>query len=314
MHRVLNIALLLIVLWPTLAIAQYTIKATGEFSMRIEDDMSLNEARRLAVQYAQLNAIENEFGKVLIQDNATYMQSRGSGNKTEATTSFNFVSNSYVKGEWVEDITQPVFKELQQGNERWLSVTVKGKIREVSTASSGYEAFTLSCPNTKCKTQSFYDGQDLYCYFKSPEDGYLSIYLCDPEFKYTFLMLPYNGSLLKNAVPIKADKDYVFFNRSADYFNDGMAIDEQIISLPACRISQKYQLLFLFSTAPLIKPTMEDETTTTRKLLDAASIKQGYSLQKGMPDEKFSTWLDAYRVRNRKLQVSQLSIDVNKMK
>ena len=314
MHRASkNIVLLFIVLWPVSAIAQRTIKATGEFSMRIDDDMSLNEAKRLALQYAQLNAIESEFGKVLVQDNSTYMSS-GSGGGATGITSFNFVSNSIVKGEWVEDLTQPVFKEVQQGSERWLKVTVAGKVREIAGTEAKHEAFALSCPDAKCKTVSFNDGQDLYCYFKSPEDGYLSIYLFDPDFQYTFLMLPYRSSALKNAVPVKADKDYIFFNRFADYFKDGEAVDELAINVPASRSSQKYRLMFLFSAEPLSKPALEDEMVTTKKLLDPASIKQGYSLQKGMPEDKFSAWLDAYKVRNRKLQVSQLSIDVNKMK
>jgi hypothetical protein len=307
-----SLTLLLALLHAQPLIAQHAIKATGEYTMRIEDNMTMNDAKKQAVQYAQLNAIESVLGKIIIQDNSTYLYNKQSGNTNESNSNFNFVSNTYVKGEWVEDLSPPVFKELPRGEERWLSVTVTGKVREVADVQTKFETYALNCPNVKCKTASFNDGQDFYCYFRSPEDGYLAIYLTDPEYRYTFMLLPYKNSAIKKSVPIIADKDYIFFNRQFDYFNEAAAVDEQIISLAPSRSSQKYKLWIVFSPNQLSKPVLEDETMTTRKFLDPVSVKQGYSLQKGMPEEKFREWLEGYRVREKKVQLSVISVDVYK--
>lgn len=299
-------------MWSSNLYAQKSITATGEYSMRVENNMTLNEAKSFAIQLAQLNAIEMQFGKVIAQDNSTYVSNSQSGDNVVTNTVFNFLSNSYVKGEWVEDIKDPAIKEFYKDDEHWIDVTVEGKIREVQTISIKFEAYSTSCPELKCKTISFNDGQDFYYVFKSPEDGYLSLYLTDPEYSYTFLLLPYKKSVHKKCVPIKGDKEYVFFSKNHDYFNDGPAIDEQTISLAPKNLLQKYQLWCIFSREPLEKPLLEDESVTTKKFLDQESLKQGYSLPKGISEDKFRLWIQEYRVHNKKIQLQQLNITVKK--
>lgn len=288
-------------------------RASAEYSMRVENNMSWEDAVNKAIQYAQVKAIEETFGKVILQDNSTYIKNQQNGDLVKTNSTFSFVSNSYVKGEWVENVDEPKIEKLNRGDETWIKVMVKGRVREITTPVNNFTAYPLNCPNQKCKAQVFNDGQDLFVYFKAPEDGYLSIYLTDPSVGYTFLMLPYKHSNVKKCVKILADKDYIFFSKAHDYFNEVNAIDEQIASISPGEESAKYQLWLVFSNEPVEKPVLEDEAITTRKFLDEVSIKQGYTLQKGTSTTSFIEWLQNYRLHNKKVQLATMFLNVNKL-
>ncbi len=293
--------------------AQKTERQTGEYSMLIENSMSQNEAEKMAIERAKLIAIENAFGKVLEQDNSTYIQNKQTADKVETKTSFNFIANTYVKGEWIEDLKKPEITYTEKDNERWIKVIVYGKVREITTIESNFEVRTLSCPEIKCQTQQFNDGQDVYIAFKSPEKGFLTIYLEDPETKYTYLYLPYKGSrIYEKCVPIKADQEYVFFSKNHDYCNEKGGICELTASVATGNNSEKNQLWILFSTEALDKPTLEDETTVTKKFLNEQDIKKGYTLPKGTDSYKFREWIQSYRVHNKKVQLKSVFFDVYK--
>jgi hypothetical protein len=292
---------------------QKTVTETGQYQMKVNDNTTYEDAKARAIKLAQINAIENAFGKVVVQDNSTYIQNNQQAGLVKTNSAFNFISNSYVKGEWIEDIDEPKIEKIQQGDDTWVKVIVKGKIRELISTESKFLASTLSCPEKKCQTQNFNDGQDFYLYFKSPEDGYVSCYITDPETKYTFLLLPYKKSAkYKKCLPVKADKEYIFFCKRFDYFQEPEATDEQTLSLSANNFSEKYQVWVLFSSKEIDKPALEDETTTTNKFLDHESIKQGYTLPKGMQSDKFAEWLQAYRIHDNKVQLSTIFINLQK--
>ena len=51
------------------------------------------------------------------------------------------------------------------------------------------EYVILNCPETACRTSNFFDGEQFYLYFKSPVDGYLSVYIDEGDI--TYRLLPY---------------------------------------------------------------------------------------------------------------------------
>jgi hypothetical protein len=112
---------------------------------------------------------------------------------------------------------------------------------------------------------------------------------------------------------VKGDKDYIFFSKKFDYFGEKATIDEQVLSLNSGNISEKYQVWVIFSKEEIDKPVMEDESITTKKFLDLASINQGYTLPKGIASDKFNLWLQSYRVHNKKVQLSTIFVDLNRL-
>ena len=68
----------------------------------------------------------------------------------------------------------------ENGKEKiiWIYCDIVGKVRE-SIPKAGIEAYTMNCTDEKCITATFVNNSDLYVYFRSPVDGYLSIFLFD---------------------------------------------------------------------------------------------------------------------------------------
>jgi hypothetical protein len=282
--------------------------------MKVDDNITWEDAKIKAIKLAQINAIENAFGKAIIQDNSTYIQNTQRAESVKTSSAFNFISNTYVKGDWIEDIITPVINKIQEGDNTWIKVNVKGKVREIKELEVKFIANSLTCPDLKCKTQKFNDGQDFFLYFKSPEDGFLSCYMTDPETKYTFLLLPYkNSAIFKKCIPIKADRDYIFFSKKHNYFEQNATIDEQVLSISSDKVAEKYQIWLLFSTESIEKPVLEDEGIIAGKFLDQSSIQQGFTMPKGIESDKFREWLQEYRLHNKSIQLSSIFIDVNKI-
>ena len=293
--------------------AQKTIDARGEYQMRVEHNVTWDDAVSFATVQAQVNAIENSYGRAITQDNATFIRNNQDKNGVQTQSTFNFISNSYVRGEWVEDIDEPKVEKILIENEYWVNVKVHGKIRPITMPDNEFESFTMSCPDIKCQTRSFNDGGDLYLYFKSAKDGYVAVYLTDPSLKYTFQLLPYKTAVKnKTDVAVIADHSYIFFSKPKDELGEPNKVDEQAITVDGEAASEQFQVWVLFAPTPLVRPVLDDDSLATKKFLDPESIKQGYTLPKGIDESKFRKWLQGYRAINSKVQSLSLFIDVKK--
>lgn len=280
----------------------------GEYLMRIESNMSEDEAIKRARELAQINAIENAFGKVIFQGNATYIQNTSTNDRIETSNIFNFISDSYVNGEWIKTIDEQYKIINQNDGTRWIEMKVKGKIMEIAAVENNFEVQSLSCPEIKCKTFNFNNGQGLYIYFKSAKKGFINIYLDDPQMGETFKILPYqntNNNALIN-FPVNGDFDYIFFSKEHDYLNEHN-VDELI--LEAEKLSEQYKIFVLFSPDPFNKPILNDKT---KDKLDKKSLSANFTLPKSIESEKFQKWLCQIRSNNKLIQLLSFQITVIK--
>ncbi len=73
-----------------------------------------------------------------------------------------------------------------------------------------FDALPLACLKLNCKTISFQNNDALYFYFRSPQSGFLSIFIDDNQFSQR--LLPYHNMEAKyeNGVTVEADKEYFF--------------------------------------------------------------------------------------------------------
>jgi hypothetical protein len=106
-----------------------------------------------------------------------------------------------VNGEWIAtlDETKDFYDE---DGYRWVKISIKGKVRELTKIPFTPETYTLSCSNKKCSTDVFNNGQELIVYFKAPNNGYVTIFLDDTNLVQVisnhedvsrFTNLPYEG-------------------------------------------------------------------------------------------------------------------------
>ncbi len=282
------------------AFAQVEVNATGEYSFRIEPNQTLVQAKEFALEQAKIIAIENAFGRIISNGNSTYLQNNTNSNQIQTKTSFSFISESFVKGEWIKDNSKPVFTFEIINDEQWLKVKVDGLIREIENDPIAFEFHTLNCPKLNCKTELYKDDQDFYVYFKSPENGYLAIYLDDPNLSETARILPYqNSRLYEGSVKVNRDTDYLFFTKSNDLLKEIGAVDELKFKLAKSNESEQYKLYVLFSKEPFANPLLTDN----RKMI--AEKKEELLLPKSLPSEQFQRWLQKFRINRKKIQVDR---------
>ena len=190
------------------AFAQRTEKVRAEYVYYPPENVSLEEAKRIALERAKIQAIANEFGTVVSQSNATLVSNRNG----ESSADFSSLAESEVKGEWIETIGQPTYQVSYEQGMLVVKTIVSGRIREIISAQIDLKAEVL-CNGTDLKFAGtdFKHGDDIYLYFQSPVNGYLAVYLLDEVTQMVYCLLPYRSSP-ESIVPVKKDTPYTFFS------------------------------------------------------------------------------------------------------
>jgi hypothetical protein len=195
-------------------LAQKIKTESGTSQIRVEKNMSKETALRKVEELAKINAIENAFN--------TYVEQEASLTVNSGRSDFRIIGTTKVKGEWIETIDKKYIEETKEekgqfGIEKtlWITCKITGKIKE-ATPKANIEFLTLSCPKQNCRSTTFTSGEQLYVYFRSPLDGYLSIYLDDGNS--VSRILPYSSTPSTSTIKVKADKEYMLFSPSETEF------------------------------------------------------------------------------------------------
>ena len=189
-------------------LAQRTEKVRAEYIYHAPENISLEDAKRIAIERAKIQAIADEFGTIVSQSNTTMVSNRNG----ESSTDFFSLGGSEVKGEWIETIGEPSYDINYAQGMLVVKAIVSGRIREIVSAQIDIKAEVL-CNGTDLKfaRTDFKNGDDLYLYFQSPVDGYLAVYLLDAVSQMVYCLLPYKSSSAA-VTPIERNKPYIFFS------------------------------------------------------------------------------------------------------
>jgi hypothetical protein len=282
------LALAVVMISVHLSYGQKIRRVEGEFKMKVESSMSMNDARRMAVQQAQLEALKSEFGTRIGMMNQTRMETSNG----DTNTSFSSIANSLVKGLWLKDLQEPEFEVFFQGEDQWLNVKVVGRARSLEKSGISFEVKPLKCDNVNCASQEFNHGEDLLLYFRSPESGYLTVFIDDKST--AFQVLPYKTMDVSN-VKIEADKEYFFF-KADDRYN---YYDQELTQIDEYNLVTDYDyevdlIYVLFSKEPFSKPILDDYGPEYPKMTES---------------KKFNDWLaDIMSYENMYMEVIDVSI------
>ena len=270
-------------------LAQRTEKVRAEYVYHAPENISLEEAKRIALERSKIQAIADEFGTIVSQSNTTLVSNRNG----ESSTDFFSLGGSEVKGEWIETIGQPEYKINYDQGMLVVKAIVSGRIREIVSAQIDIKAEVL-CNGTDLKfaRTDFKSGDDLYLYFQSPVDGYLAVYLLDEVSQMVYCLLPYKSSL-EAVTPIEHDKPYVFF--SAKHAGDkAHLVDEYTMT---CNGSVERNTIYVvFSPNEFAK---------------ANSNNVDELLPQELSFEEFQKWLVKGRNRDKEMSLVQKSITIN---
>ena len=120
-------------------LAQRTEKVRAEYVYHAPENISLEEAKRIALERSKIQAIADEFGTIVSQSNTTLVSNRNG----ESSTDFFSLGGSEVKGEWIETIGQPEYKINYDQGMLVVKAIVSGRIREIVSAQIDIKAEVL---------------------------------------------------------------------------------------------------------------------------------------------------------------------------
>lgn len=279
--------LLLLSILVTLPVFSQKMKTVeGEYTYHAPENVTLEEAKRMALDRAKIQALADAFGTIVSQTNATHVQNRNGSSDID----FLSVGGSEVKGEWIETVGEPQYDISYEQGMLVVKVSVKGKAREIVSAQIDIKAKVLrNGTEDKFESDEFRDGDDLYLSFVSPVSGYLAVYLVDAEQK-AYCLLPYR-SQTDGIYKVEANRRYVFFNIKEAPPQERPYVDEYVMT---CSRSSEYnQIYVIFSPQSFAKAA---DNTSSETLPGELNYKE---LQK---------WLTKYRKKDKSMNVIKKSI------
>ncbi len=255
---------------------QKKVKAT--YTYYAPESVTVEVAKRTALDRARLVAIADAFGTIVSQSNATIMVD----NNGKADSRFFSLGGSDVRGEWIETIGEPVYQLSYEQNILVVKVEVDGIIRETDGPDIDITAKILrNGTEEKFESSEFRSGDDMYLYFQSPVDGWLVVYMLDETTQQVFCLLPYKNSG-DGAYFIAHDKPYILFSSKHDHDNPGI-VDEYVMT---CQRENELNDIYVIFSPNAISKANSSEVSNV-------------SLPRQLSFEDFTKWLSKLRNRDK---------------
>ncbi len=139
----------------------------------------------------------------------------------------------------------------------------------------------------------------MFLYFKSPVDGYLSVFLDDGE--NAFRLLPYKSMGTLSAVKVDGDKDYIIFSKNHSYpFDERYSIDA--LELGTTKEIEYNNIYVVFAENEYVKPILND----------IQELDGGYYLPRSLSLREFKKWLGDCRADMTDFQAKKIKISIEK--
>lgn len=272
--------------------SQRTTKVSTTYTYYAPETMSIEEAKRVALYRAKIQAIADEFGTVVSQSTTTVISNKNG----ESDTQFFTLGGNDVKGEWIETIGTPEYQLQFENHYLVVTCSVKGKARETTSAKIEFTAKTLrNGTDLRFKDVNLMDGDDLYLYFQSPIKGYLAVYLLDELAQTVYCILPYKSQTF-SAYPVEANKEYVMFSRKEAEKTERPMVDEYTLS---CENDKEFNTLYiLFSPSNISKRNGFDDSIEDKP--------------NNISYIDFKQWLSKLQIKDKNIQVEQILITISK--
>lgn len=274
----LALTILVSVAWlPTMA--QKSRKVSAEYTYYAPSSVSVDEAKRTALDRAMTQALADAFGTQIMQTTSTLV----TNDSTASGTSMLSTGRSEVGGEWIETIGTPYYNIAYESGMLVVTVAVTGKARPLSREHVALTARVLrGGTEPRYEADSFNSGDDLYLNFQSPVDGHLLVYLIDHAADKAYCLLPYSGSA-DAAQSVAHDTPYTFFRAESAPPELRQTVDEYTMT---CRSGVEHDdIVLIFSPQPLTKSnTSQTSAELPRELAKADFERWRAGLMAARPD------------------------------
>lgn len=172
------------------------------------------QAEMLAIQLAKQQALEEAFGVDVLGMTTSFQGNRMEEQNILSTSDFMALTETAVRGEWIETIKEKVIgTSFEKGFWR-VKVYVEGRARNHSTEKVAIEYALINNSHDRKNRTQYYDGDDVYLRFSSPVAGAMCVYLVDAE-GWAYCLLPYQ-SVQEGCQLVEANREYLFFSSAED--------------------------------------------------------------------------------------------------
>lgn len=189
--------------------AQATKKVTGAYTYHAPENISLEEAKHIAVNRAKIAAISDTFGTLVTQNNSTMISNKNG----QSDNWFFSIGSSEIKGEWIETTKDPTFDISYQQGMLVVSVELEGVIRKISNERLSISAKILRNGITsKYESDDFRNGDDMYLFFLLQRTVTL-LHICMMKFLKVRYAYYHISTIPLDTNELKAVKNIYFLNK-----------------------------------------------------------------------------------------------------
>ena len=184
--------------------AQRVATVCGEYRYTVPGEIPLNHVKQIAIDKARNEAIANEFGQVVSQSTNTTIHSSG----TQSSVQSDSYASTESKAIWLSDTKEPEVSIAYENDVMVITASVCGKARELKTAEVELRMQVVS---NGIETERFKNNEKVAIHFKSPVNGYVSIFFRDDNAGMIYCMMPYENED-GTAREVKSNKEYIYLS------------------------------------------------------------------------------------------------------
>lgn len=282
--------LILFIMYTATVTAQKTVTACGDYTYVVPEHISLEVAKQIAIEKAQIQCIADEFGTIVGQSTSINIVNKN-GKTDISNVSFGV---SEVNGEWLGFVKEPEIETIYQDNTLVVHVSICGKIRESVNSTTDIKVQIL-CNGIEDRNEreSFYEGDQLFISINTPVSGYLCIYMVDENLN-AYNILPYFSNS-QGSQYVEANKRNIFFSKQ--FIQDDEIVDEYAMS--CSHNGEVNKFVIIFSPNKFIKPS---DLADKQKNLREISYDQ------------LQSWILKSRVKDKDMTIVNKSITIKKIK
>lgn len=266
------------------AFSQKVETICGEYTYFPPENISLDQAKRTAVERARIEALASKFGTEVSQTTMVSVVNRND----KSDTQYREVGGTEVKGDWLADTKEPEIDIRYEKGMLLVYAKVCGKARERKKADCELSVRILC--NGK-ESESFQNGDRFSIHFKSPVKGFVSLYLIDDNVETAYCLMPYDNGDGK-ARSVEKSTEYIFLSTQ-----DSLYPYREETILTTDREVDFNRLILVFSPNVFVMPITE----------------AGEYLPE-LSTEKFYKWLRKNRMKDIDMQVLEKVMEIRKNK
>lgn len=274
---------IIILVLATVCNAQKPVNVSGEYRYVVPENVSMADARNIAIERARNEAMAKEFGTVVSQTNTN--TTKVVDGKVE--TGFLSIGGTESKGLWLSDIKEPEVKVLFENDVMVVEAKVWGKAREIKNADTELE-ITLLCNGAE--NERFKDKDKFSVDFKTASKGFVAIFLRDENLDPVYCLLPYeneNGE----AREVKGNTPYTFLSSKDPIYPRRL----QETTLTTEKSIEFNTIIIVFSKSKFNMPLSEEGQYVPEISAD-----------------KFQKWLRKNRINDETMQVIEKTVEIRK--